>query len=100
MLNIETRLMTNLKLTGVLFILIGLLSLPSNAEAQSRKRLRELEKVGESQEAEKEDAGEEGKARHMSIQSKRTRKEMKRYKKMNKNYNKNRKPLFRKRYRR
>lgn len=100
MFNIETRLMTNLKLTTVLFILIGVLSFPSKSEAQSRKRLKELEKVEESQEAEKENAGDEGAERHMSIQSKRTRKEMKRYKKLNKNYNKNRRPLFRKRNRR
>ncbi|GAB5539580.1 MAG: hypothetical protein Salg2KO_16830 [Salibacteraceae bacterium] len=72
----------------------------NSADAQSRKRLRELEKMEESHEVDEAQAQEEGRARHMSIQSKRTRKEMKRYKKLNKRYNKNRKPLFRKRNKR
>ena len=52
----------------------------SVCNAQSRKRLRELEKMEEQHEVDEDEARNEAKSRHMSIQSKQTRKEMKRYK--------------------
>jgi hypothetical protein len=72
--------------------------IPDQAEAQSRKRLKELEKTEERQQEEASAAEEEGRQRHMDIQSKQTRKEMKRYRKQSKRYNKNRREPFYKRW--
>lgn len=70
------------------------------AHAQSRQRLRELEKKEQERQAEADAKENEAMERHLSIQSKRTRKEMKRYKKQSKRYNRNRKePFFKKWFR-
>jgi hypothetical protein len=69
-----------------------------DANAQSRKRLRELDQMEKSHEEEEAAAEEEAKARHLSIQSKQTKKEMKRYKKMSKRVNTNRRDPFYKRW--
>lgn len=100
LINIDSHYKANLRVVFVSFIFLGLMLSNLDSKAQSRKRLRELEKMEESHEAEEETSNAEGIARHMSIQTKKTRKEMKRYKKLNKQYNKNKRPLFRKRSRR
>lgn len=70
------------------------------AAAQSRHvKQREKELANKAEDRESDEAAQhaEAKARHMSIQNKKTLKEMKRYQKQSKNYNTNRRPLFRKR---
>tara|TARA_B110000046_G_scaffold16866_1_gene16088 strand:- start:6 stop:296 length:291 start_codon:yes stop_codon:yes gene_type:complete len=94
-----TKLNSNLLYKVFLLGVILVLAFPINGEAQSRKRLRELEKMEDTHEEDEDQMNEEGKKQHMSIQSKSTRKQMKRYQRMNKRHNKNRKPLFRKRSR-
>lgn len=89
--------MTNLRVNAVLFSLIVCMAFPNLTEAQSRKRLRELEETKENQEAEAQAAEDAGRERHLDIQSKQTRKEMRRYRKLSKQYNNNRKPLFNRR---
>ncbi|MEZ4720559.1 MAG: hypothetical protein R2813_01625 [Flavobacteriales bacterium] len=84
--------MTNLHLTMALTFLI--LFSTVGASAQSRKRLRELEKMEKSHEEEADADNSEAIERHLSIQTKKTRKEMKRYKKLSKQYNNNKRPLF------
>jgi hypothetical protein len=98
--NIDSSYITNLRVVLISFVLFCLMVCGFDSNAQSRKRLRELEKMEESHETEEETSNAEGIARHMSIQHKKTRKEMKRYKKLNKQYNNNKRPLFRKRSRR
>jgi hypothetical protein len=82
--------MTNLQVPAIILTLVLVFCNHSDGFGQSRKRLRELEKMEQSHEAEEDTNNEEGKKRHESIQSKQTRKEMKRYLKLNKNYNNNR----------
>ncbi|GAB4383473.1 MAG: hypothetical protein Kow0075_15600 [Salibacteraceae bacterium] len=75
---------------GMLFALF----ITEGLQAQSRIRLRELEKMQETHEQDEEQAREEARKRHLSIQSKQTLREMKRYEKMSKRHNKNKRPLF------
>jgi Ni/Co efflux regulator RcnB len=84
---------TNLLRIGLLVLLISFLAVNS-IEAQSRQRLRELENKEQDRQAEQQAAEEEGRQRHKDIQSKQTRKEMKRYEKQSKRYNNNRKEPF------
>lgn len=71
------------------------LFLITQGNAQSRKRLRELEKMEQSHQVDEAAAEAEARQRHMDIQSKQTKKEMKRYKKMSKRYNNNkREPIL------
>jgi len=91
---------TNLLRIGLLVLLISFLAVNS-IEAQSRQRLRELENKEQDRQAEQQAAEEEGRQRHKDIQSKQTRKEMKRYEKQSKRYNNNRKePFWKKWFRR
>lgn len=90
--------MTNLIIRIVLFLVFTTALGVQNSEAQSRKRLKELEKTEERQQDEQAAAQEEGRQRHMDIQSKRTKKEMKRNKRRSKRYNKNRREPFWKRW--
>lgn len=92
--------MANLHHTVALLMLAGFLTTATSAHTQSRKRLRELEKVEEKHEEDAEADNSEALARHMNIQSKSTKKEMKRYKKLSKQHNTNRRPLFNKARRR
>jgi len=93
--------MTNLLLRLAFLFLVISLAFPLTTEAQSRKRLKELEKTEERQQSEQMAAEEEARQRHMDIQSKQTKKEMKRYKKMSKRHNNNRKePFYKKWFRR
>lgn len=94
-----TKLNSNAIQKVFLIVVVLSFAAPITSQAQSRKRLKELEKMEETHEVDEKAASKEDKKRHMSIQSKNTRKEMKRYQKMNKRHNKNRKPLFRKRVR-
>lgn len=87
--------MNRTKLSFVLFLLFLFILPASSVHAQSRKRLRELEKVGQEQQGDEESAKNEAMERHLSIQSKQTRKEMKKYAKQSKRVNKNqRQPFF------
>lgn len=88
--------MTNLRVPTIILTLSLVSCLHFEAQSQSRKRLRELDKMEKSHETEEETNNEEGKKRHESIQSKQTRKEMKHYRKLNKNYNNNRRPILNK----
>jgi hypothetical protein len=92
---------TNLRYKiGILILTLVLLS-AYDSEAQSRKRLRELDQMEKGHEAEEESAEAEAKQRHLDIQSKQTRKEMKNYQKMSKRYNTNRRePFYKKWFRR
>ncbi|NQV53460.1 MAG: hypothetical protein HQ500_09775 [Flavobacteriales bacterium] len=91
---------TNLLRIGVLVLLISLLAV-NTVEAQSRQRLKELENTEQDRQAEEQAAEEEGRQRHMDLQSKQTRKEMKGYQKQSKRYNNNRKePFWKKWFRR
>ena len=65
--------------------------------AQSRQRLRELEKKEQQRNEEEQQSNEAGKKRHYNIQSKSTKKEMKRLKKISRRHNTNRKAPFWKR---
>jgi Flp pilus assembly protein TadB len=88
---------TNLLRIAFLMLMVALLNVQP-AEAQSKKRLRELENKEQERQAEEAAAEREAQERHLSIQSKQTRKEMKRYKKMSKRVNNNRKESFVKRW--
>lgn len=90
--------MTNLRFTGILFIAIFVFIGINEVNAQSRKRLRELEKTEQSRADEERAATEAAKKRHMDIQSKQTRKEMKQYRKKNKRLNNNRREPFYKKW--
>ena len=90
--------MTNLAIRCAIALWIMFAMIPDQAGAQSRKRLKELEKTEERQQEEAQAAEEEGRNRHMDIQSKQTRKEMKRYRKQSKRYNKNKREPFYKRW--
>ena len=93
--------MTNLHFKTFLLIVSLLLFNLSEGAAQSKKRLKELERVEQDRNAEEASKSDEAKKRHRDIQSKQTRKEMKKYKKMSKRHNTNRKePFFKKWFRR
>ena len=90
--------MPGTKLSFVLFIsFVFVLSL-SEASAQSRQRLRELEKTKQEQRAEEQAAIDAAKKRHQSIQTKQTRKEMKKYERQSRRVNKNQRQPFWKRW--
>lgn len=84
----------------LLLTALSLFVLPDNGYAQSRKRLKELEKMEAEHEAEADEGNEAGIKRHMDIQSKRTRKEMKKMKKRSDRYNNNKRTPFWKRWKR
>ena len=89
--------MKSIKIRHVIALAILLFALDSAVVAQSRhvkQREKELGQKEEDRAAEQEAADAEAKERFMSIQSKSTRKEMKRYKKMSKRVNKNRRDPF------
>lgn len=77
-----------------------LIATTTEALAQSRhvrKRERELAGKKEDRAADQAAAEKEGRERHLSIQSKQTRKEMKANAKRSRRYNDNKRNLFRKR---
>lgn len=93
--------MTNLHFKTFLILLIVVLMSVGEANAQSRKRLKELERVEQDRNAEEQSKSDEAKKRHLDIQSKQTKKEMKKYKKMSKRHNTNRRePFFKKWFKR
>ena len=98
---LQMKLMTNLHFKTFLLIVSLLLFNLSEGTAQSKKRLKELERVEQDRNAEEASKSDEAKKRHKDIQSKQTLKEMKKYKKMSKNNNNNRRePFFKKWFRR
>ncbi|GEM_PF-798690 len=86
--------MPGTKLSFVLFILLAFQLSFLSTQAQSKKRLRELEKVKQEQQGDEEAAKKEAKERHLSIQSKQTLKEMKKYERQSKRVNKNQRGSF------
>jgi len=92
--------MTNLIVRTLLLAFFIFFFLPNNVQAQSRKRLRELDKKEAQQNAEEDASNEAAKKRHLEIQSKSTRKEMRRLKKMSQRHNTNRRAPFWKRSKR
>ena len=92
---------TNLHVSIGILAIIVITAIPTKVEAQSRKRLKELERTEQQRAAEDDAAANEAKQRHLDIQSKQTRKEMKRYEKMSKRHNTNRRePFFKKWFKR
>jgi hypothetical protein len=93
--------MTNLTVRALLFAFFIFFFLPNNGQAQSRKRLRELDKKEAQRNAEEEASNDAAKKRHLDIQSKSTRKEMRRLKKMSERHNTNRRaPIWKRSKRR
>lgn len=88
--------MTNLRVRNVLFgVLVFILPMASAAQSRHvREREKELGQKEAERQAEQQAADEEARERHERIQTKQTRKEMKRYRKLSKQYNNNKKPLF------
>ena len=92
--------MRRIKIRHVLPLAILLFTLDSAVVAQSRhvkQREKELGQKEDDRAAEQSAADDEAKERFMSLQSKSTQKEMKRYKKRSKRVNKNRREPFFKR---
>jgi len=92
--------MTNLIVRTLLLTFFIFFFLPNNVQAQSRKRLRELDNKEAQRNAEEEAANKAALKKHMDIQSKSTRKEMRRLKKMSQRHNTNRRAPFWKRSKR